>query len=440
MSCNKYLSHLIFPCKLNVKSMPLLCVRNLSLVSDIPDKLKLEKKKVIISDELKVEIQSKQKTSKRRKNVSCEVSDKVTKKKSKIPDRIIADYRLFGRVLQKKKGKYTQLIPEQAEGKPKSAGARKVLDSEDLWIMKISNPNHIKYISYKTTKNVKNEISNGNKSRPDTKINTIINTENIEIQNTKKCTLETVSDFTSDGCTAILQKAIERITSYPIRDVDTSIDCFIEYKESEGGTHIPSVTHILRETMSAQSKRALEIWKENMIKKLGQEQFDIFCKELLVNGKLFHTCVENTLLQKEIEIPLKVEPTYNSVKSVLNDVQTVKNLEAYVMHPNLRYKGVVDCIACYRDKVCVIDWKQSEKRKSTLASTYDAPVQLAAYVGALNASDNYPFMIDMGVVVIAYTNGDPATVHVLENDVLEKSWKDWLKRLQQYYTHLIKKD
>ena len=40
-------------------------------------------------------------------------------------------------------------------------------------------------------------------------------------------------------------------------------------------------------------------------------------------------------------------------------------------------------------KVVLIDWKTSEKKKSTLAKTFDAPLQVAAYVGALNHDSRY---------------------------------------------------
>jgi genome maintenance exonuclease 1 len=43
--------------------------------------------------------------------------------------------------------------------------------------------------------------------------------------------------------------------------------------------------------------------------------------------------------------------------------------------------GIVDCIAVLGGLVCLIDWKTSEKAKLTLQSLYDAPLQLAAYIG-----------------------------------------------------------
>lgn len=42
----------------------------------------------------------------------------------------------------------------------------------------------------------------------------------------------------------------------------------------------------------------------------------------------------------------------------------------------------------------MIDWKTSDRRKNTLKAAYDDPVQIAAYMGALNADSNYPFEVN----------------------------------------------
>ncbi|XP_072756332.1 mitochondrial genome maintenance exonuclease 1 [Anoplolepis gracilipes] len=195
----------------------------------------------------------------------------------------------------------------------------------------------------------------------------------------------------------------------------------------------PSVTKILTQTMPLESKLALEAWKKRMIEKLGLEGFEMHQKALLEDGSALHSCIAQSLLRKEYEVPLRIEPVFKSVQNVLEDVHHVKAIETHVAHNKLRYKGVVDCIASYRGENYLIDWKKSDKKKLNLKSTYDAPVQIAAYIGAINASNLYPFVIKHGLLVIAYTCGAPATVYEVCDNTLQQYWTMWLRRLQDYY-------
>ncbi|KAL0114093.1 hypothetical protein PUN28_011425 [Cardiocondyla obscurior] len=218
----------------------------------------------------------------------------------------------------------------------------------------------------------------------------------------------------------------------PMQNPSTEI-LSISGKDDLETTKFPSVTKILTQTMSPESKLALEAWRKRMIEKLGKEGFEMHQKALLEDGSSFHSCIAQSLLGKEYEVPLRIEPVFKSVQCVLEDVQDVKAIETYVAHPKLRYKGVVDCIASYRGENYVIDWKKSDKKKDDLRGTYDAPVQLAAYIGAVNASNLYPFLIKRGLLVIAYTCGAPATVHEVSNNTLQRYWTAWLRRLQKYH-------
>ncbi|XP_012143750.2 mitochondrial genome maintenance exonuclease 1 isoform X1 [Megachile rotundata] len=237
-----------------------------------------------------------------------------------------------------------------------------------------------------------------------------------------------------------LFKIKEDFQSFPILGSAIPDDYGILYEGTDKNLKVPSVTHILNQTMPFHARKALEIWKKGIIDEFGEEYFKEFSAGLLSDGKLFHSCIESILQgNEEVEVSPKIELAYSSVKPVLKNITSVEATETPVTHPMLRYRGIVDCIACYGNDVCVIDWKTSKKPKTKLRETYDAPVQLAAYIGAINASQQYPSPIDKGLVVIGYTDGKDATVHVLEKDTLQEAWKEWLKRLEQYYINLNKK-
>lgn len=47
----------------------------------------------------------------------------------------------------------------------------------------------------------------------------------------------------------------------------------------------------------------------------------------------------------------------------------------------------------FRGHTYLIDWKMSAKRTTSLAAIYDAPLQVAAYIGAINAFNKYSFKV-----------------------------------------------
>ncbi|XP_009904265.2 mitochondrial genome maintenance exonuclease 1 [Dryobates pubescens] len=203
------------------------------------------------------------------------------------------------------------------------------------------------------------------------------------------------------------------------------------------GAKMPSVTRILQRTLSPLQAFYLERWKQRMILELGKEGFAEYTKTLFHQGELFHAALESILLPgatatEEQRENAAVSGYLSSVQQVLEEIGQVKALESAVQHETLQYLGLVDCVAEYRGQLCVIDWKTSEKPKPFLRNTFDNPLQVAAYIGAINHDANYDFQVRCGLIVVAYKDGSPAHPHFMDPDLCSQYWKKWLLRLEEY--------
>uniref|UniRef100_A0A0M3J4Z8 Mitochondrial genome maintenance exonuclease 1 (inferred by orthology to a C. elegans protein) n=1 Tax=Anisakis simplex TaxID=6269 RepID=A0A0M3J4Z8_ANISI len=141
----------------------------------------------------------------------------------------------------------------------------------------------------------------------------------------------------------------------------------------------PSISTILGCT---QSQRNLYWWQLKMIKQLGGEgSFRRYMRAI----------VEEIL---GIQIPDAVLGYMRSVLPVLRSLQHSEftQLEQYAHHHLLCYLGRFDAIVSYRDALLVIDWKTASSGSSKdtmvemeLAKMYNDPLQVAAYIGAINS-------------------------------------------------------
>ncbi|XP_072533507.1 mitochondrial genome maintenance exonuclease 1 [Salminus brasiliensis] len=200
---------------------------------------------------------------------------------------------------------------------------------------------------------------------------------------------------------------------------------------------VPSVTRILQKTMSESQLFYLERWRKRMIAEMGEESFKEYSLNLFKHGKLFHAAIESVLTddnspKDDVECSEEVSGYLQSISHVLEDVTGVRAIESAVAHQSLQYLGVVDCVAMYKGSLCVIDWKTSEKPKPFLHNTYDNPLQVAAYIGALNSDNNYNYQVENGLIVVAYKDGSPAHSHCMNAKQVRQYWEKWLFRLEEY--------
>uniref|UniRef100_A0A0K8TCI1 Mitochondrial genome maintenance exonuclease 1 n=1 Tax=Lygus hesperus TaxID=30085 RepID=A0A0K8TCI1_LYGHE len=196
---------------------------------------------------------------------------------------------------------------------------------------------------------------------------------------------------------------------------------------------MPAVTKVLGATLSAKSQQALDRWKQGLISTLGEEGYQHFVENQLRQGSNFHSAVGKFLLNDEV---CKDDLCMKSMKNVFPHITDIGVIESQVVHPQLAYRGVVDCVAKYKGKPVAVEWKRSDKSKPTIKHTYDAPLQLSAYIGALNFDNHYKLQVEGGIVVVAYSDGSPATVFEIPLEECQRYWSKWLKRLYQFYSQV----
>ena len=201
----------------------------------------------------------------------------------------------------------------------------------------------------------------------------------------------------------------------------------------------PSVSRILRDTMSEQSKAVLARWEAEKIALLGAEGFKQYKADMFRRGKTLHSMLETFLETRSLPTPADIEDDVSkrhlvSISQLVRCVDRPLALESAVTHADLGYSGIVDCVAVINNTVTLIDWKTSEKVKNSAAALYDNPLQLAAYIGAINTDPRYEGLgsISHGAVVTIYNSGYPAMTHTFSERQLENYWKLWCQRLSQY--------
>ena len=248
-----------------------------------------------------------------------------------------------------------------------------------------------------------------------------------------------------------LKDEIGKVLAFPLTvpDVDTDYK-HLKYEEAmtvdvaelqkKYGTsayyRTPSVSTILNRTATPESQFFLKRWIKGKTEELGAKGFAAYQQMTLDKGSTLHSCIQGYLSgvpETHLNFIPEIEGHWKSIEHLWKDISEVQSMESPVKHPNLEYHGVFDCVASYKGIQCAIDWKTSANPKPSLRDTYDNPLQLAAYVGAMNFDENYRLQVDNAMLVVAYEDGSPAHVHFLSRKLCEDYWQLWKKRLHQYW-------
>lgn len=211
----------------------------------------------------------------------------------------------------------------------------------------------------------------------------------------------------------------------------TTIDGKRHYSLPDGSA-VPSVTTILDKTKPEEKKRALAEWK----KRVGEQQAQQITTEAAGRGTRMHKWLETYVKDGDMGMPgtnpysQQSHAMANTIvfHGLANNVNEFWGVEVPVYYSGL-YAGTTDCVAVWRGKPAILDFKQTNKPKKR-EWIDDYFIQLAAY--ALAHNNTHGTDIKTGVILMCSANNEYQEFEILE-DEFEHWTNEWLKRVELYY-------
>ena len=195
------------------------------------------------------------------------------------------------------------------------------------------------------------------------------------------------------------------------------------------GDRLPSVTTILNTTKPQEDRDRLLNWRQ----RVGTEEANRISGTASRRGTQTHKHIQRYLQGLDTPCPEASRPYWESIKPVLENIDTVRLIESPVFHNDLSYAGVVDCVASYKGIPCVCEWKTADKPKGSIERLFDYPLQLTAYLGAVNHYyQDYDIKLNHALLVVAIPQTQ-AEVFWFENAAMNDYWLDWEKRVAAYW-------
>ena len=195
---------------------------------------------------------------------------------------------------------------------------------------------------------------------------------------------------------------------------------------------LPSVTTILGETQPEEKKESLDKWRA----KVGLREAQRITRDAAIRGTAMHKYLEDLCRgQRSLDLtPLGKEATDMAqviVDRGLKDVSEIYGIEATLYYPGL-YAGSCDLIAKYKDKVSIIDFKQTNKPKRE-EWIEDYFLQMAAYGMAHDVVHNTA--IEQGIIMMCSKDGYYQQF-MIEGDKFRQAKHKFLGRLNEFYNSM----
>ena len=192
---------------------------------------------------------------------------------------------------------------------------------------------------------------------------------------------------------------------------------------------LPSVTTVLSKTKSKEDSESIQRW----IKRVGEKEADKIKNEAAARGTAMHKYLEDLILgQRSLDLTNLGQQAQKMAEIIvergLNDCSEIYGTEAVLYYPGL-YAGSCDLIAKYKDKVSIIDFKQTNKPKQR-EWIGDYFLQMGAYGMAHDAV--YGTAIEQGIIMMCSNDGYYQQF-VIEGKEFRQAKHDFLARLNQFY-------
>jgi len=208
-----------------------------------------------------------------------------------------------------------------------------------------------------------------------------------------------------------------------------------QYYLDTNGDRLPSVSTILNATKPQADRDRLFNWKQ----RVGVETANQISATASRRGTQTHKYIQRYLQGEDISCSEASRPYWESIAPVLQEIDVVRLIESTVFHSELKYAGIVDCVASYQGIPCVCEWKTADKPKGTLERLYDYPLQLAAYLGAVNHYyRDYGIELNRALIVVAIPQ-TPAEIFWFEPEAIAAYWQQWQRRVTSYWQYVSSK-
>ena len=180
------------------------------------------------------------------------------------------------------------------------------------------------------------------------------------------------------------------------------------YYVTPNGERYPSVTTILADY---KKKEILE-WRE----RVGEKTANRISKAATTRGTSVHSVIEKYLNNEEIDMMSlmpNVKGLFVNMRKELDKMNNIHCLETKLHSHILKLAGTVDCIAEFRGRLSVIDFKTS-KRVKTRDDIQNYFMQCAAYAVAFE--ERTGLSVPRLVIIMAVDDNDPL-IFVEKRDV-----------------------